>query len=67
MNPTKTQIFLFDFDGTLTTRDTLLAFLRFAKGRWTLLGTLVLHLPLLLLNERTHFRLLFQGYARGRF
>lgn len=51
MNPTKTQIFLFDFDGTLTTRDTLLAFIRFAKGRWKLLGTLVLHLPLLLLMK----------------
>ena len=51
MNPTRTQIFLFDFDGTLTTHDTLLAFIRFAKGRWKLLGTLALHLPLLLLMK----------------
>lgn len=42
------NVSLFDFDGTLTTRDTLLAFIRFAKGRRRLLCGLLLHLPMLL-------------------
>ena len=28
----KKRIYAFDFDGTLTTRDTLIAFIRYAKG-----------------------------------
>ena len=27
------KVYAFDFDGTLTTKDTLLEFIRFAKGR----------------------------------
>ena len=32
------KIYAFDFDGTLTTHDTLLAFIRFAKGDFSFLG-----------------------------
>ena len=39
----------FDFDGTLTTRDTLLAFIRFTHGRRGLLGGLLRYAPCLLL------------------
>ena len=28
------KIYAFDFDGTLTTSDTLIAFIRYAKGNW---------------------------------
>ena len=61
----------FDFDGTLTTRDTLLLFIRHARGWWALLGGLLLFSPLLVLmklhladNGRTKERL-FRHYFRG--
>lgn len=45
------QIVAFDFDGTLTTRDTLLEFIRFSCGTpWFLLGFL-LYSPLLVLMK----------------
>lgn len=65
------KLFAFDFDGTLTTVDTLLEFIRYAKGSAMLYGTLLLYLPLLVLmklhlysNERTKekvFSRLFRG------
>jgi len=64
-------IHAFDFDGTLTTRDTLLLFIRHARGWWALFGGLLLFSPLLVLmklhladNGRTKERL-FGHYFRG--
>ena len=58
------KILVFDFDGTLTIRDTLIAFIRFARGTAWLLCCLALLLPRLLLmkvgladNGRTKERL----------
>lgn len=45
------KIYAFDFDGTLTTRDTLLAFIRYAKGTWPLVGGLLRFAPLLVLMK----------------
>ena len=43
------KVYAFDFDGTLTTKDTLLAFIRYAKGTGkTILGALLFS-PILLL------------------
>ncbi len=71
------KIYVFDFDGTLTTRDTLLAFIRFARGTAWLLGCLALLLPRLVLmklglvdNGRTKERLFamcFKGMATADF
>lgn len=65
------NISAFDFDGTLTTRDTLLLFIRHACGWWALFGGLLLFSPLLVLmklhladNGRTKERL-FRHYFRG--
>jgi HAD superfamily hydrolase (TIGR01490 family) len=44
----KKEIALFDFDGTITTKDTLIEFIRFAKGPfWFYLG-FILNLPYLI-------------------
>jgi len=43
----KRRIVAFDFDGTLTTRDTLMEFIRFACGSWALLWGIALYSPLL--------------------
>lgn len=45
------KIYAFDFDGTLTTRDTLLLFIRQTKGWWGLLGCLLRYSPLLVLMK----------------
>ena len=65
------NISAFDFDGTLTTRDTLLLFIRHARGWWALFGGLLLFSPLLVLmklhladNGHTKERL-FRHYFRG--
>lgn len=65
------NISAFDFDGTLTTRDTLLLFIRHACGWWALFGGLLLFSPLLVLmklhladNGRTKERL-FRHYFSG--
>lgn len=42
------KIYAFDFDGTLTTRDSLIAFLLFVRGWKELLRCFALYLPLLL-------------------
>ncbi|MCR4583227.1 MAG: haloacid dehalogenase-like hydrolase [Prevotella sp.] len=44
-------IMAFDFDGTLTTRDTLLAFIRYACGTPRFLLGFLLHAPLLVLMK----------------
>lgn len=41
------NVYAFDFDGTLTTRDTLFAFIRHAKGLLPLAWGLVVHVPML--------------------
>lgn len=45
----KSKIYAFDFDGTLTNRDTLLEFIRFAKGTFSLLCGLFVYCPKLIL------------------
>lgn len=45
------KIYAFDFDGTLTTKDTLLEFIRFAKGRGQMFRGFLLFSPLLLLMK----------------
>lgn len=39
------KVFAYDFDGTLTTRDTLLEFIRYARGPWTMLFGFLLYSP----------------------
>ena len=45
------KLYVFDFDGTLTRRDTLIAFIRFARGTTCLLRCLLQLLPWLLLMK----------------
>ena len=45
------RIYAFDFDGTLTTRDTLLAFIRYAKGTGAFLWGFLRHAHLLVLMK----------------
>lgn len=73
----KQRLTIFDFDGTLTTRDTLLEFIRFACGRWAFVWGFLLHSPLLVLmkmhlyhNGKAKERLFsyyFRGWAEERF
>lgn len=41
------KIAVFDFDGTITRKDTLLEFIRFSKGKWTFLKGFLYYSPLL--------------------
>lgn len=45
------SLILFDFDGTLTTRDTLIAFIRYVYGTWRTLTGFLRYLPQLLLMK----------------
>ena len=45
------RVYTFDFDGTLTTRDTLLLFIRFVCEWWGLVGVLMRYAPLLVLMK----------------
>ena len=45
------KIYAFDFDGTLTTKDTLLEFIRFAKGSGQMFCGFLLFSPLLILMK----------------
>jgi phosphatidylglycerophosphatase C len=47
----KTKVYAFDFDGTLTTKDTFLEFIRYAKGTTAMLLGFALHAPLLVLMK----------------
>ena len=73
----KSKICVFDFDGTLTTCDTLLRFIPFACGRWAFWWGMLLHAPLLVLmklglydngraKERV-FRYFFRGMKESMF
>lgn len=42
------KIAVFDFDGTITRKDTLLEFIRFSKGKWTFLKGFAIYSPLLI-------------------
>ncbi len=46
-----TEVYAFDFDGTLTTKDTLLQFIRYAKGTAAFVGGFLLFSPLLILMK----------------
>ncbi|MCH3982124.1 MAG: haloacid dehalogenase-like hydrolase [Prevotella sp.] len=46
-----TEVYAFDFDGTLTTQDTLLQFIRYAKGTAAFIGGFLLFSPLLILMK----------------
>ncbi len=45
------KVYCFDFDGTLTTSDTLLEFIKFAKGRSRFLMVFLMYSPLLVLMK----------------
>ena len=45
------KIYAFDFDGTLTTKDSLLAFIRFAKGNFSFVLGFLRYSPLLVLMK----------------
>ena len=47
----KKKIYCFDFDGTLTTSDTLLEFIKYAKGRDRFLMVFLMYSPLLVLMK----------------
>ena len=47
----KKKIYCFDFDGTLTTSDTLLDFIKYAKGRGRFLMVFLMYSPLLVLMK----------------
>lgn len=59
----KKKVLLFDFDGTLTRRDTLLEFIRHARGTGVLLCVLLRFLPLLVLMK---LRLADNGRVKER-
>lgn len=73
----KKKIYVFDFDGTLTTADTLLEFIRFAAGRRRMLWGFALHAPWLVLMKlglypnykakQRVFAHFFGGMEAGRF
>ena len=44
----KPTVVVFDFDGTITTKDTLLKFIRFSKGNLIFLYGFLLHFPILI-------------------
>ena len=47
----KKKIYCFEFDGTLTTSDTLLEFIKYAKGRGRFLMVFLMYSPLLVLMK----------------
>ena len=46
------RLYVFDFDGTLTTADTLLVFIRYACGTWRFFWGFLVHSPLLVLMKK---------------
>ena len=47
----KKKLYCFDFDGTLTTSDTLLEFIKYAKGRGRFLMVFLMYSPLLVMMK----------------
>ena len=76
LNKTRT-VAVFDFDGTLTTKDTLLEFIKYARGEWRFFCGFLLYSPILLLmkihlypNWRAKQRIFsyfFKGMGYGQF
>ena len=66
-----TNVYAFDFDGTLTTHDTLLAFIRYAKGTKAFVGGFLRHAHLLVLMKLRLYpnwkakQRIFSYYFRG--
>lgn len=70
-------IAVFDFDGTLTTRDSFLAFIRFARGTWRYYAGFALYTPMLILMlmgfysgsraKQRIFSHFFKGWQYSRF
>ncbi len=73
----KRVVAVFDFDGTLTTRDSLFLFIRHAVGAWRFYVGMALFVPLMVLmllrvcdHSRTKERVLawfFKGWTKERF
>ena len=73
----KKRIYAFDFDGTLTTRDTLIAFIRYAKGTGAFVLGFLRHAHLLVLMKlglypnwkakQKGFSYFFKGMSLGDF
>ena len=73
----KRTIAVFDFDGTLTTKDTLLEFIKFACGRWHFFLGFLLYSPLLVMMKlhlypnwkakEKVFAFFFKGWEYTRF
>ncbi len=73
----KKKVYCFDFDGTLTTSDTLLEFIKFAKGKSRFLMVFLMYSPLLVLMKlhlypnwkvkQMIFAHLFCGMSIGKF
>lgn len=53
VNPNKerNKLALFDFDGTLTRKDTMLAFIQFVDGPWPLVWSLIVLSPILVMTK----------------
>ncbi len=49
------KVYAFDFDGTLTTRDTLLQFIVYARGQWALIKGLAKYAHLLILMKLGYY------------
>ena len=74
---TARTIAVFDFDGTLTTRDSFLAFIRYAHGTWRYFAGFALHAPMLILMlmglysgskaKQRIFAHFFKGWQYSRF
>ena len=47
----KEKIYCFDFDGTLTKKDTLIEFIKYNKGKWSFLLGFFLYSPILVLMK----------------
>lgn len=67
----KKKIYCFDFDGTLTTKDTLIEFIKYAKGSYQLLLGFLQYSPLLILMKLHLFpnwkakQLIFKHFFKG--
>lgn len=63
LKETKTRIHVFDFDGTITSSDSLIAFIRHARGSSALIAGLLLYSPLLVMMK---LRLIDGGSVKER-
>ena len=65
------NVAIFDFDGTLTTKDTLLEFIKFACGKWQFYIGFLLYSPILVLMKLHLYpnwkakQLIFSHYFKG--